>query len=52
VSQATAGQTRIAPVKGSVNVKKGLTQIVFEAQGVNFACSDTKACGVSPGNAK
>jgi hypothetical protein len=35
------------PVTRSTNVKKGLRQIVFEASGGVFGCSDPLACGVS-----
>lgn len=37
----------VLPVTGSTNVKKGMRQIVFEASGGVFGCTDPLACGVS-----
>lgn len=42
-----AGTVRLRPVTRSTQVKRGLRQIVMEARGGTFACSDPRACGVS-----
>ena len=39
--------TRTDPVTSTLNVKKGLRQIVMEVSGGVFGCTDPKACGVS-----
>ena len=36
----------VKPVTGHLNVKKGLRQVVMEASGGSFSCTDPKACGV------
>jgi hypothetical protein len=47
VKLTTGEEYPLLPVTGSTNVKKGLRQMVFEASGGVFACTDPKACGVS-----
>jgi hypothetical protein len=37
----------VLPVTRSTNVRKGLRQVVFEASGGVFGCTDPLACGVS-----
>ncbi len=37
----------VKPVTARLNVKKGMQQVVMEASGGSFSCTDMKACGVS-----